>query len=487
MKTLTLFFCILSLSSLAQNFQPFNENVPKRFVNANDPTDDDYFFYTDSTKVQGDSLIFRQYLISNYNKPAVEHPDCIGWGGNGIHTGDTSWLGRVLIMDTVSSTLTLNNEMSQQLFFDFGLPLGDSSLFYQNATDNFYIVYTSLQQETFFGQAGSTKTFVIRHYDNLSQPVSSNLHNFEIKLGEQLGLLQFINGNQFPTIEQGLTMRGQLNPTLGQYQMTYDEIYTWDVGDLIQYSTYESVQAGYPGTVNYQMMEITNRVETTDSVYIYFQSDFFNFSTGPTSSCPGFFSTNSPISFRKGENILEYPHNGLPYESFYFFEDSTTSCGGTARLSFSEEFSEYCDSCECMIAYDGFGDYKESRAYDAGRGWVSQSFNGYGPPNLVGFCSKSMNYSNIGGVECGTAHYLGLDELQLTIELHPNPASEQITVKSNSIPRSIYVHTLDGKLKQSVLNLDLESTLDIHGYASGIYIVTIETENASTSKRIIVQ
>ena len=53
-------------------------------------------------------------------------------------------------------------------------------------------------------------------------------------------MLSFINCYDFPSLEQGLELQGQTNPTIGNYQLTYDACYPWTTGDIIQYSTSNS-------------------------------------------------------------------------------------------------------------------------------------------------------------------------------------------------------------------------------------------------------
>ena len=207
-----------------QNFQPFHESMSKRFMNADDSSDDDYFFHVDSLVVSGDTTIFYQYHTKQFTgMVGIDPPGCSFWGGSTGEMLDTTWLGNQLNWNSATQELLLKNESNEPLTFDFGLTTGNTSQFYSNGTTNYDITYASAGTENFFGVSDSVKTFTISATDNGGNPIPSPLNGFEIKLSKNYGLLTFINTLVFPSVEQGQELRVQINQTLGDYQLTYDE------------------------------------------------------------------------------------------------------------------------------------------------------------------------------------------------------------------------------------------------------------------------
>jgi hypothetical protein len=194
---------------------------------------------------------------------------CNFWGSGAGIALDTTWLGNQVKWNSIAKELLFKNQENEILSFDFNSNLGSLTSFYTNGTVESFIEHTTDILENFYGVSDSVQIFEVQAYDNVGTPISSLLNNFEIKLSKNHGLLSFINCYDFPSLEQGLELQGQTNPTIGNYQLPYDACYPWTTGDIIQYSTINStggVAAFHKYA--YQTLTVTNRVETPDSVIL---------------------------------------------------------------------------------------------------------------------------------------------------------------------------------------------------------------------------
>lgn len=88
------------------------------------------------------------------------------------------------------------------------------------------------------------------------------------------------------------------------------------------------------------------------------------------------------------------------------------------------------------------------------------------------------------GVELG----LSEQELLSSITLYPNPSDSQITIENNSkiALSSIAIYDITGKLLiNETPQSALATSININGLAKGVYIVKIEGDGRSVSKRLI--
>jgi hypothetical protein len=399
MKTL-LFLSVLFLgfNGFGQGYAPFNENNPKRFQDVLNTNNNEYFFYPIEIENNADTTTFHQYLSYSSVLVDVTGTICEGWGGQLQPAADTTWLGRLIKYITTTQELIITNADAEQLTFDFGINIGDSSVFYSNV-DHYYLRYDNLAQELVIDSLNWVKTFTIWKYDSFGNAVSSALNGFEIKLSEQLGLVSFIDCDNFPTSEKGFTLMGQLNPTIGYYQLTYDEIFPWNPGDTLEVKGTNYKQSWGMITRSHKLITIQNRIETSDSVWIY-----LNIEEQIDESAPGAPFTlypynigyTNPIVFKKGSNISPYPHNSA-YGTISFFNDSVNYCGPRKGYGSYEAFNIYCDSCDCFIPFDGNGQYVSTYEYTEGLGMTFSKIQQYG--NWVDETSAELIYSNIGGIQ----------------------------------------------------------------------------------------
>jgi hypothetical protein len=72
------------------------------------------------------------------------------------------------------------------------------------------------------------------------------------------------------------------------------------------------------------------------------------------------------------------------------------------------------------------------------------------------------------------------------VNLFPNPASDVVNIKSNSVLKNIVVSRVDGKVVADISTNETEFKLDVNDFSEGIYIVKIvDAKNSITIKKFV--
>ncbi|MCB0479613.1 MAG: hypothetical protein KDC84_15705, partial [Crocinitomicaceae bacterium] len=353
-KTILSLLLFLPILGNAQFYSPFNYNQQKRFVNLNDSLDSEYYFYPTDTIISLDTIYFEQYLSKSDTFIDVSNGPCTGWGGGFQPTADTTWLGRIVGLNTFTNHLILNNYNQEELLFDFGILLGDSAVFYSNGVEDYFIRWDSLYLESFLDTIDNVRSFSIWKYDQTGNLLSSSLNGFQIKLSENFGLISFIDCHHFPIEETGLEIMGILNPNLGYYSLTYDEVYPWNPGDTLEYEGKGSYGNGY-FSYYYKLLTIQNRIETNDSVWIYIDqtSQIIPETLGWGYAPPHMIIYSNPIVFQKGDVISKAPNKAFVGGFVEYSEIDT--CNSQKSLRFNGDFLIYDWCCDCFNPADASG------------------------------------------------------------------------------------------------------------------------------------
>lgn len=464
----------------AQSYIPFKADSPKKFVNSTDPSDSLNFFFAIEEEINNDTVTIKQYYgLSDEMVDVSNDQYCAGWGGGIQPTCDTNWLGRKIDYISTSQTLLTYNGDADTLQFNLALSLGDSSMIYSATNNHYFLKHTSTGNTIILDSTQNVKYFEILHYDDTDQAVSSALHQFQIILTENNGLASFIDCYHFPDIEKGVQLTGQQNPNLGYYQLTYAEVYPWDVGDTIQ--LYGQVS----GTWHYRMITVSNRTETSDSCWIDLEfEDTTNYNAQFPMPSPYFINYPQTLIFNKHESIIKEPRGMRANYGSTQIIGTTDQCGEELMRSYGE-FLMYCDSCDCVVPFDGFGSTVYAADYSAKRGKTHQSAWSYGMSPFT--ATANVIYSNVGGEICGDYYAVGLNEQELTFSLFPNPTNTSISVHSSNFPLTVNLHNLNGALLVSqTLQNDLD-TIDVSLYKSGLYILEVRSGSNLAIRKLVIE
>ena len=113
--------------------------------------------------------------------------------------------------------------------------------------------------------------------------------------------------------------------------------------------------------------------------------------------------------------------------------------------------------------------------------------------NLTGSSVSGNNgaYTSISGDvgSPGNMPPISLEEFMLLdITLYPNPASEvvNITTESNA-EKTVKVTTLAGKVVSAYSTSEKIIRLDVNNLITGVYVITIEMDNAKASRKLVIK
>ena len=370
---------------------------------------------------------------------------------------------------------------------DFEQQAGDSALFFTAAqNDKFYLKYEGIQAGIVLGQAENLKVFRILHYDSIGNPMQTPLHNFEIKIGEHLGLVSFFDVFNFPVEETPLLLKGQTNPPLGYFQMTLGEVFDWHVGDVLQYKgTYSLPPGQNQSSTSFSQYTVIDRMEENDTVKIYF--DVVSSSIKPSPWFGTFnISYSNPLVFNKKASLIDFPYNKAFFWDFdMYYADSVSYCGTDHEgLSLTGRFHYFCAACACFGPADGDGQFIAIADWVKGFGITSRAFVPYG---YIGTINRnaSLVYSNINGLACGNfIPNIGISESNTNeFELWPNPATD-ILHTSISFER-VTVYDANGRSIQMMSQPG--NSLDISFLADGFYVLEFLVDAKRVRKRIVKQ
>lgn len=490
---------VASSVSFGQNFTPFNANVTKRFYNSVNPADKDYFFYSDSTSNHSSGLtVFHQYFTLQQAPLGYSISNCGFWGPAAKDILDTTWLGAVVLYNSNTSHLILKNAAGDTLDFDFSIQPGDSAKFYENAAGAYFIKAGPQQNETVYTVTDAVKTFTILHYDVNGQLMSTGLNGKPVKIGQQTGLIAFFDAYHFPGVETHLTLRGQLNPLLGTYQIRLEHVFPFQVGDSMQYQGYKGLNCDY-----FRNYRVVGRQETTDSVTIMFKSSVhYPPSILPPSVCPPIAVYPDTLIFKKNSDLIGFPYNkvdedtypltsigvyGQGYEFRTEFIMNNFPCVSN-RLSYTGEALpfRYCEACLCIGDVDAYA-YPNGlvkRTYADGMGIVVSGLRGYDNwGEWTG--SATLVHSSIGGEVCGNYVAVGLPQLSAIsgMDIYPNPVKNELKIRSKVDVLNVY--SLHGTLVRTFKNPG--SSVRIDELPGGLYLVQVVTGTRSEYRKIVKQ
>lgn len=104
-------------------------------------------------------------------------------------------------------------------------------------------------------------------------------------------------------------------------------------------------------------------------------------------------------------------------------------------------------------------------------------------PNVV-----DSNASALSGTSSYNFSTLSVEENELLgLSLHPNPARDIVEIQLPKRIKDVNIEVFDTLGKKILLDLSEENTFDVSNLSSGLYLVSILTDKAKTTKRLIVE
>lgn len=486
MKYLNLFLFLLMLLNLqAQEYKPFHAGSNKLYLNT--PYSDSAFSIRFDTVIASgiDSLYYNHSLLDDI---PVQSDTCMFWGGPSCRKQLNSWLGRK-VKASPAGVYTFYPRNGDSLMLDFSLASGDTLVIYQDLMQRFRIIGEGKDTLTWLGFTDSVASFRLIHHHLNGNPIPSALQNYTLKIGKQLGLIQFFRIDQFPNLLQPMVLYGNSQPDLGKTIITGASLYDHHAGDVIQY--YES-HSGFGPQQAYQRYtkhQFLSRTETPDSL---------SYSVIETVFEPGNTQQSEDtvtLSYYKHAVFGSLPFDRIDQTTiFYDRYISMPEYCGIPRWTYTLQPGHlvYCaaDTCwgqldtggppliEQTILVEGLGIYRFNSAvlYPPPQGYTYQ---------------RRIHYFKKDGLICGNEAVLSAETILATgisAQLIPNPAGDRVRVEASGFQTAtIWLSSPEGRVITVTEMQDSRCDLSLNGLKNGIYFVRIFTEKGITNLKLLKQ
>lgn len=476
----SLLFLAVFLSVKAQNYKMIGAADKKLFTTYPSATKG-YSLSIDSVLAAGgDSVYYNFFALRDTMVPS----NCTWWGGPQCTTQDNPvWAGQIFGDNTGAYRFV--TRFNDTLHFNFNLNMGDTSVFFEDATQKFSSIYDDNDTMTILGIADSVKVYTVRHTDLSGNVISSPLNGTQLVVSENNGLVNFFRIDSFPQILTPLKIIGNSVTASGFYQLTNEIVYDYQPGDEIQ-THHQMSQSGGPPWNNYnyyQKHTILSRTLTVDSIkYLAIQTKYD--AAASTSTIDTVW-----LQYHRPTVIAE-----IPFEK-YDANKKTLYVGdycGSDRWTFRsilDPGTMFCPEEKCWGPYDTGGPpVNTDVTYVAGVGLYNvNSYKFAPPPN--GFSSNvNIVFFKKNGVDCGTEVVLGIEDLyakQDFIKVSPNPSGGSFSVSAPEGPLTLTIYTAEGKQIRNEL-ISNGSTLNFTLQDEGIYFAHFTFNGVRSVKKLVV-
>jgi len=424
----------------------------------------------------------------------ISGENCQFWGPpQCIRQDRPSWLGERIVYDN-NDTYVFFNLMGDSLCFDFSVSQGDSSLFFQNPNEKFFLTFSKMDTITILNYTDTAKFYTIIHTDAWGNTINSALNGMKIIIAKTLGLVQFLQVDAFPMVLNPVYLIGNLNPDRGMIKLTGETIYNHAPGDEIQIQV--KTHYNYPSPDNKeQFVKFTflSKILTVDSVI--YRANRIVFDKGSSSA------TEEIVDLKYARNtiIASIPYDyTIPTESGFFNTQKLylqDYCGLKLWTYHKNQNRglRYCSADNCWGSNDVPGPPpEEDTVYTLGLGIFSSIYADAflsPPPSQDYSISSNIIYFKKNGIACGNEAVLGINECSVAEKLfsvYPVPARNFLTIET-SVTQDCYL-TITTVAGQKVLERPINhkiTSIDVSYFLNGIYLVKLRTNNTIQIEKFI--
>jgi hypothetical protein len=258
----------------AQSFLPFNSASRKLY---RDDIGNTYSLSFQLANANQSDSVFIPTL--NIDPIDFYSDSCVFWGGNFCNKQNKSgWLGkRVKTNNNHNYSFYIND--SDSLNFTFNTDGNDTNLVCQNNNERVRMSFANSTYTQILGYTDSVHYYNLYHTDMNGNPINSVLNQFQLAIGKQLGLINFLCIDSFPSQIKTLSLLGNTIPNAGIYAITDELVYDYNIGDEYQWHNYSIT--GMPPTYYNGLVKntILNKTISTDSVFYSILENTINLNT----------------------------------------------------------------------------------------------------------------------------------------------------------------------------------------------------------------
>ncbi len=462
------------------------------FIN---PNFEYYFEYDDSPGIYhtfsvvdsvntNDSVLYFSNRWSYYNENA--YCDSSIWGtGSYLQSCEALMRSNVFgntLKANFQNDFNLINSSSFNLHFNLDLSLADSSLFYSNGIDDYYIFHENTVNQLFLGEVENFHVFSIQKFEN-GIVQNSAFDNEEFLFSSKYGFVRFFDVELFPENLRFFSIVGHNENNDGFRIKSMSEHLAWQPGDILVHreeeGSYPFGPSGFNSTnvymieetlINGDEIKFVGQVTSTLEQYEGFGSDSIIFSS------VSMYEDTLDLSF----SPLQYPINNFHSALDYYSQTMWSSKFNDVqriKYHFNETDKWFCFSdTNCLYSPDFTNCFKAYEIVE-GLGIVFERSSGFN-------CSRKELIAYKQGSEIYNDPYQYttiIEQVSNQITIYPNPAKDEIRF---NIETDIFeIYDLKGRLTLSGSG----RTADLIEFANGIYVLKAFKDDVLYSQKIVKQ
>ncbi len=460
----------------AQNYQTFNSARISYFEDINHYV---RAVRIDSVHFGPDSVLFPMGKVQNVTD------ECYTPFG-------ASWLGSKITVKANGDNLFFNR-LNDTILIKTSAFLNETWIAYQ-IPGNIIVTaqITNVDTLSFLGVNDSVKFISFQVYDGSMTPLNHELNTFQIVISKDFGVVKTLNFYNFPDLitpyyyyQESLTefqICGLSNPSLGLQNITWFDVYDFQIGDELHIRKYReepdflaNTTYIYENLYIYKYLERTNYPDSIVYKLDVLQSYLYYTSTGS-----GYEYSHDTI-YQK--IVLNSDFDLLPEEvindsyqiSYLKMFNGLFKIKSDSRIyEYYERYDDFGD-CYTMPLVDGcFSPYDYYK--NLGGPYYNCSYMPYAED------SRTLVYYNSGGEIWGTPLVISKSNQmnsELAVQVYPNPAENVISVDIAVAERNCYVeiYNLIGVKLLSQEVYAGNNSVDINSLPCGVYFYQIKSSN----------
>ncbi len=486
MKNIILITALLVSSFLcsASSYELFNENSKMLFTNLPE-RDLSFSIRFDSVTFSGEDTYFFNFKHVSSEAIITDQCEPYFWQEYCQPQDRPSWLGP-FVKKTAGNIYEFMNSSGMVLQFDLSIEQGESMVFFEDADQIFSILFETTDTLNHLGIVDSIRFYRIAHTTVSGTPIESPLHNHQIMIGKELGLISFFKVDVFPEELFPLELIGNNQPQVGLTALTHEIVYDHQPGDIIQWIYIRNTNDPDLNTRKYTRHTYLTRTNLTDSIIyhvaLYRYNEITNWSEYDTIY----------LKYQKAKKIAEVPFEWTG-PSQIMFENSlvkTSYCDLQLWTYRIEKIHQtYCPEDNCWGFTSAHGtSFQYEREIVAGLGLYHEYVENYPPDWYFDRTIQQLVYFKKDGIECGEMVGLKKPEARETqkLTIYPNPTKDFLSLDTRiSATDQLLVVGVDGRTYSSVQFVEGNNRLDVQSLPSGIYLLRILSHDRESSAKFV--
>lgn len=459
---------LTSQGSTAQDFAPFSPSSRKLFANADH--DQVFSLVFDSVASNSDTASFYNF----HTKRDVLLPsNCGWWTGQECWPMDApTWAGAEIKV-APNGTHVFHSAFvgDAPITLAFSTVPGSETFMAEAIDQEFLMAYDGTFTLDILGQTEVVRQWTILHQDQFGNAIASPLNGAHIRVGENLGLIDFFRVDSFPLILEPIELVGQASPALGLFEITPAVLEDHQPGDEVQFHETHDLYIGPPWADydRYRKYVYLTREETPSAVVYTVRQEVFD--------AGGTEVTVDTITLQADRTTLL---GAIPFERFngaWPHLREGDYCG-TPMWAFTQPLHngiDYCADENCYGGTDTGGPPVEgATTYVVGLGVMDLVEYVYSPYGYT--THHTIVYFKKNGTECFQEVMTGSGQtgaVQRTFQLAPNPTTGVLHISSNRPVESVEVIDVQGHLITTAALDPSRSQLGLGASAEGLYLVRL--------------